>query len=87
MKNFALRTAFGFCLATLLAACGSGNPADLADQTAAAVQTNVQVASANMPAPDCAADGCKSLRIIDGNAEAARYAAQQRAAAEQGPQS
>jgi hypothetical protein len=36
-----------------------------------------------MPAPDCAADGCKGLRIIDGNAEASRYDAMRRAAAEQ----
>jgi hypothetical protein len=35
-----------------------------------------------MPLPDCAADGCKSLRIIDGNAEAYRYDAQRRAAAD-----
>jgi hypothetical protein len=36
-----------------------------------------------MPAPDCAADGCKSLRIIDANAEAYRYDAMRRAAADQ----
>ena len=35
----------------------------------------------NMPAPDCAAEGCASLRIIDGNAEAFRIDAMRRAAA------
>ena len=40
------------------------------------------VASATMPAPDCAAEGCASLRIIDGNAEAWRIDAQRRAARE-----
>lgn len=39
------------------------------------------VVSANMPLPDCAAEGCGSLRIIDGNAEAYRIDAQRRAAA------
>jgi hypothetical protein len=36
--------------------------------------------AATMPLPDCAADGCNSPRIIDGNAEAFRYAAVQAAA-------
>jgi hypothetical protein len=49
------------------------------------VETSAQV-SANSPAPDCAADGCKSLRIIDANAEAYRYEAMRRAAAD-APQS
>lgn len=39
-------------------------------------------ATATMPQPDCAADGCNSPRIIDANAEAWRYAAMQRAAAD-----
>ena len=34
------------------------------------------------PVPDCAAEGCGSLRIIDGNAEAYRIDAMRRAAAE-----
>ena len=42
----------------------------------------VTVASATMPAPDCAAEGCAGLRIIDGNAEAWRIDAQRRAALE-----
>lgn len=39
--------------------------------------------AANMPQPDCVADGCKGLRIIDANAEAFRYAALHRADAPQ----
>jgi len=46
----------------------------------AAAAPGVSVASATMPAPDCAAEGCASLRIIDGNAEAWRIDAQRRAA-------
>jgi hypothetical protein len=88
MKTFALRTAFSLSLAALLAACGSGAQIDQPTRTAAAIQTDsaVRVATANTPAPDCAADGCKSLRIIDANAEAFRYEAMRRAAAE-GPRS
>jgi hypothetical protein len=52
--------------------------------TVAAMQATIQVASAAMPAPDCAADGCTGLRIIDGNAEAARYAAMQHGDGPQG---
>jgi hypothetical protein len=76
MNNFAARIACTLSLAALLAACGSGSQLGQADQTAATVQINV--ATATMPAPDCAADGCKGLRIIDANAEAYRYAAMQR---------
>ncbi|WP_323143979.1 hypothetical protein [Massilia phyllosphaerae] len=49
---------------------------------AAAAGTAVPTASATMPQPDCAADGCNGPRIIDANAEAWRYVAMQRAAAE-----
>jgi hypothetical protein len=87
MKLFKLRNVFGLSLAVLLAACGAGNQVDMPNQAAAMIQTNVaqtsvaqagtstQVASAAMPAPDCAADGCKGLRIIDANAESFRYQA------------
>ncbi|MGF6274160.1 hypothetical protein ABIB38_002539 [Massilia sp. UYP11] len=52
------------------------------------IATTATLASATMPAPDCAAEGCVSLRIIDGNAEAWRIDAQRRAAREAGlPQS
>jgi hypothetical protein len=44
-------------------------------------------AGSGVPLPDCAADGCNSPRIIDANAEAYRYAAMQRAAAGDPPQS
>ena len=50
-----------------------------------AVSTGPAVAAAagpNNPAPDCAAEGCASLRIIDGNAEAYRIDAMRRAAAD-----
>jgi protein-disulfide isomerase len=40
------------------------------------------VVAANMPQPDCAPEGCNSLRIIDGNAEAWRIDAARRAALE-----
>lgn len=86
MKLFNIRNAFGLSFAILLAACGAGNQTDTPTQAAAMVETNVsapaaanagttQVASAAMPAPDCASDGCKGLRIIDANAEAFRYQA------------
>lgn len=93
MKFF--QTATALALASLLAACGGQANADApmqlasvtvsgsAAQTAAAAQVppaGISVASATMPAPDCAAEGCASLRIIDGNAEAWRIDAQRRAA-------
>ena len=56
-----------------------------ATASSAAVSTGPAVAAAagpNNPAPDCAAEGCRSLRIIDGNAEAYRIDAMRRAAAE-----
>jgi hypothetical protein len=90
MKLHALRSVAAFALAALLAACGGGQ-IDQPTQTAAVVSSSqagsaasvASVASAAMPAPDCAADGCKSLRIIDGNAEAYRYEAMRRAAADE----
>ncbi|HAK90483.1 hypothetical protein [Massilia timonae] len=53
-----------------------------ASANAAAAPVIATIASATMPAPDCAAEGCASLRIIDGNAEAWRIDAQRRAALE-----
>jgi hypothetical protein len=61
----------------------SGSAAQVAVQPGSGTQVTAQVAS-NTPAPDCAADGCKRLRIIDGNAEAYRYDAMRRAAAAPG---
>lgn len=58
----------------------AGSAAATAAPTSAYPAAGLQVANANMPQPDCAADGCKSLRIIDANAEAFRYQAMQRAA-------
>lgn len=84
----AIRIVSALGLAAILAACGGGGQANQPTLTAAAVTVTgasgvAAQASSTMPAPDCAADGCKSLRIIDGNAEAYRYDAMRRAAAEQ----
>jgi hypothetical protein len=85
MKISAFRTVIAVSLASLLAACGSGAQIDQPVQTAAMTGSAAQV-SANSPAPDCAAEGCNGLRIIDANAEAFRYEAMRRAAAD-APQS
>lgn len=97
MKFLSFRTASPLSLAVLtsalLAACGSGTQSDAGQaaqvQTTGTATTSVAtVATANMPTPDCAADNCTSLRIIDANAEAYRYDAQRRAALADGtPQS
>ena len=63
------------------AAGATATPAD----AAAAASTGPAVAAAagpNNPTPDCAAEGCAGLRLIDGNAEAYRIDAMRRAAAE-----
>jgi hypothetical protein len=79
MKTFALRLILASSLAASLAACGSGVQEDMTTRTAASVTTGVQVAT-NTPAPDCAAENCKGLRVIDGNAESYRFDAMRRAA-------
>jgi len=80
------------CFAIVLSACG-GSAADSAApplQTAAALATHAvdlsvdPAAVGQTPAPDCAADNCAGLRIIDGNAEAFRIDAMRRAAQESG---
>ncbi|WP_036165337.1 hypothetical protein [Massilia sp. 9096] len=94
MKLHRLPILASLSLAVLLGACGGDNvqiampgastaAADPAPQPAAATYMATQVAAANMPRPDCAADGCKGLRIIDGNAETFRYQAMQQAATPQ----
>jgi|AraplaDrversion2_2_1032049.scaffolds.fasta_scaffold07086_5 hypothetical protein len=96
MKLHAIRSVSALALAAVLAACGGGQ-VDQPTQTAAAISSSqmgsaasvatvnpaANVATATMPAPDCAADGCKGLRIIDANAEAYRYEAMRRAAVEE----
>ncbi|RNF31575.1 hypothetical protein NM04_06565 [Massilia aurea] len=93
-----LRTIIALSLTCVLAACGGQDDIDTTVQSAsttiiasapasvsaaaAPAATVATVASATMPAPDCAAEGCASLRIIDGNAEAWRIDAQRRAALE-----
>ena len=47
------------------------------------VASATPAAGPNSPVPDCAPEGCASLRIIDGNAEAYRIDAMRRADAEQ----
>jgi carbohydrate-binding DOMON domain-containing protein len=92
MKTFqSLRTLFPIAIAALLTACGGTDPASVTVvQTAAYVQTATATANnaVNVPAtaapastepqPDCAPEGCRGLRIIDGNAEAYRLAAMER---------
>lgn len=72
-----LRIASALILTSLLVACGGNDPAHAPVHTAAAT-----VVPASSPAPDCAAEGCASLRIIDGNAEAWRIDAAHRDALE-----
>ena len=59
-------------------ATGTGTGAAQAAATGPAVAA---ATGPNNPTPDCAAEGCASLRIIDGNAEAYRIDAMRRAAA------
>lgn len=73
-------TATVFTEATAGAAAVVGAPVAI---DAVGPAANAPVAAANAPAPDCAAEGCSGLRIIDGNAEAFRYDAQRRAAEQQ----
>lgn len=90
MKLFRIRSLLVMCMAALLAACGGSADLDIQvvpAQTAGFVQ-KVDVAAVQQPvpnlnpAPDCAPEGCNSLRIIDGNAEAYRIDAMRRAAVE-----
>jgi hypothetical protein len=78
--------------AVVLSACG-GSVVDTSSaplQTASAVATHDvdlsvdRTSVGQTPAPDCAADNCAGLRIIDGNAEAFRIDAMRRAAQENG---
>jgi len=66
-----------------MAQAAPAGPAGSDTAATAPTYTASQVASASMPQPDCVADSCKSLRIIDGNAEAFRYQAMQQADAPQ----
>lgn len=78
MKFFNFRTVFTTAILAILTACGGENintdDVSRADQFAATVSSGT-----GMPAPDCAPEGCSSPRIIDGNAEQFRAAAQERA--------
>lgn len=71
-------------LFSALSACGGGDtttPVPTPTRTAAPTlisSTSQAGVTAAMPAPDCAPEGCKGLRIIDGNAEAWRTDAAKR---------
>jgi len=97
MKSLSLRASLVLAFTALLSACGAGttetaapiqmasvvHTAALSGTSGAAMSAATPPASGpGNPAPDCAAEGCKSLRIIDGNAEAWRIDAQRRAALE-----
>jgi hypothetical protein len=91
MKTFRLPITFStFAIAVALSACGGSAPdnalsaaAAPAIQSAAAIQvvdlSVDRAAVGQTPAPDCAAENCQGLRIIDGNAEAYRIDAMRRA--------
>lgn len=88
MKLHALRSVSALGLAVILTACGGGQidqPTQLAAAVGVASQSGIgaQAVVTSMPAPDCAADGCRSIRVIDANAEAYRYDAMRRAAADE----
>ena len=97
MANLHLRSLLAIAVTALLAACGGTDVQSTTPiQTAALVQSAAvqaaplgtssaaaqAAAAAQAPQPDCAPVGCKSLRIIDGNAEAYRVEAMRRAAEE-----
>jgi hypothetical protein len=83
MKIHAFRSVAALGLAVILTACGAGQADPTIATAAATMSSSAAQVSATMPAPDCAADGCQGLRIIDANAEAYRYDAMRRAAADQ----
>lgn len=92
MHTQAIRTIIAASFfAIVLSACGGSAVDSTAPlQTASAVATHAvdlsvdRAAVGQTPAPDCAADNCAGLRIIDGNAEAFRIDAMRRAAQENG---
>jgi hypothetical protein len=89
----AIRTLLPLAIAALLTACGGSNLATDAPETVvqtAAVIEHVDVTgpatapSASDPQPDCAADGCHAVRVIDENLEVAHLAAVRRAQQQEG---
>jgi hypothetical protein len=95
MTTLHLRSLLAIAVTALLTACGGTDvQGDPAIQTASLVQssaalgttatagTAAQAGAAQAPQPDCAPEGCKGLRIIDGNAEAYRVEALRRASDE-----
>jgi hypothetical protein len=97
MTTLHIRSLLAIAVTTLLAACGGTDvQSNTPTQTAALVQSSAAqaaplgtssaaaqaAAAAPAPQPDCAPEGCKGLRIIDGNAEAYRVEAMRRTAGE-----
>lgn len=91
MTTFCLPTLFSMILiAAAVSACGGTSPENAVPLAAAqapahsaavtrVVDLFVDPASAGQtPSPDCAAEHCSGLRIIDGNAEAFRLDAMRR---------
>lgn len=67
------------------AAVSAGASQSTTQAASHAVDLSVDPAAVGQtPAPDCAAENCAGLRIIDGNAEAFRLDAMRRAAQENG---
>ena len=90
MKTFRLPAIFSTLLiAAALSACGGSAPDSALGAAAPAIQSAAAAhvvdlsvdpaAVGQTPAPDCAAENCQGLRIIDGNAEAWRLDAMRRA--------
>ncbi|THC44880.1 hypothetical protein C2862_07185 [Massilia sp. Mn16-1_5] len=95
MKTSRLTALFSMTLIAALTACGGTAPEGALPtaQSAAVQSAPVQSAAVTRvvdlsvdpaavgqtPAPDCAAENCAGLRIIDGNAEAFRIDAMRRA--------
>ena len=90
MKTFRLPTISSTLLiAAALSACGGAAPDSALSAAAPAIQSAAAThvvdlsvdpaAVGQTPAPDCAAENCQGLRIIDGNAEAWRLDAMRRA--------
>jgi hypothetical protein len=86
MNILRLPTLFSMILiAAAVSACGGSAPDSIQPAVQSAAVTHVvdmsvdPAAAGQTPAPDCAAENCSGLRIIDGNAEAFRIDAMRRA--------
>lgn len=80
MKSLHSRLALSVCIAVFISGCGGQVEVAAGGEAIAVVALVSQEGGDHMPTPDCAAEGCKGLRIIDANAEAFRYDAIRREA-------